>query len=137
MGSCGAGGSQSTSQLGRALVRGAGLALNYSQVMIDRHLHAIDKHHHDVENQQGWGYKRQEATFEKFRALVVSAMALKAMMWTSRLDYHHENQDLVDEDSIQVGTKMSNVLADMDRYQDELRQLNVCQDGNPTTSTAA
>jgi hypothetical protein len=129
----------SSTQHGRKLLRGAVAALNFSQVMIDRHLHAIAKH--DEENGGG---RRREAASETLRGLVVSAMTLKAMMWTSRLDRHENHQDhehQADHESaaIKVGTKLSNVLVDMDRYQDELRQLNVnmCQDGNPTTSTAA
>jgi hypothetical protein len=111
-----------TTPLGRKLLRGAFVALHCSQVMINRHLNAIDK--------SGNGCHQKD--FEKLEASVVSAMTLKTMMWMSRMDSQGKDH------AEQAGAMFLHVLADIEYYQYQLRKLDVNMGQHPTsTATAA
>ena len=106
----GGGGSPTQQQHGRQLLRGAVVALNCSQVMIDRHLAVMDND----------GRRRAFGGVKRLQALIVSAMNYKTILWMSRL----ENQD---REAEQAAAMLSHVLGDIARHQQEhQRLLNMC-----------
>jgi hypothetical protein len=95
------------------LLRGAVVALNCAQVMIDRHLDVIGHESFDT----------------KLETLFVSAMTLKTMMWMSRFDSKAREAE-------QAQALLTHVLGDIDSCNKRLRELNV-NTCDPTTSSAA
>ena len=95
------------------LLRGADVCFNCAQVMVDRHLDILPTSN----------------DFERLVSQLVSASALKNMLWMFRL----QNQDCKVE---QVQAMLSQVLSDVEMHEERLRAMNA-DFGTETTACVA